>query len=280
MYNNASVFYITTKKSAKITALLSQYLPKRFKHRGQCILNAGGVWFNRKRVLTDRIIPEQGTLKVYVTEKQDEKYVLSKDQILFENNDFLILIKPPGVNSISDRSHLFWNITYGVKAYLMSQNSRYDPQPMTRLDLMVSGLMLFSKNKKSEKVLFNMTQNRKIKKIYHAYLEEKSDMPFCLRVQDKLSFIKKAKVDEDGKNAHSLFIKHKDGNAGEVLYSVVIFTGRRHQIRCHCSSYLSPIIGDKYYGSNHSLEGQNIKLISYGLNFFYQGEKFRFRLPS
>ena len=44
------------------------------------------------------------------------------------------------VNSISDRSHLFWNITYGVKAYLMSQNSRYDPQPMTRLDLMVSGL--------------------------------------------------------------------------------------------------------------------------------------------
>ena len=77
----------------------------------------------------------------------------------------------------------------------------------------------------------------------------KPDLPDCLRVKDKLSFLKKAKVSHDGKPSHTLFLKHKhDGQSNAVTYSAIIFTGRRHQIRAHAAHYLSPIRGDSFYG--------------------------------
>ena len=93
------------------------------------------------------------------------------------------------------------------------------------------------------------------------------------RIKDNISFKNKAIVDEEGKPAHSFFIQKTN-----ETYSVILLTGRRHQIRCHAAHYLSPIQGDTYYGSKIRLHNQKIALTSVGLNFFCQNKRYRVRL--
>lgn len=273
------MYYITAKIDTKVSDLLVLNLPDKFKDRFAIILKSGGVWYQRKRHLNDTIIPAKETIKVYVTATQGHQFILTKDMIFAEENDFLVVKKPPGINTVSDRSDLYWNLTSGIKQYFMDQGNLYDPQPMTRLDLMVTGLVLYPKNKEAEKSLFKMTQQRKIKKLYHATLSVKPDLPDCLRVKDKLSFLKKAKVSHDGKPSHTLFLKHNhDGCVNNVTYSAIIFTGRRHQIRAHAAYYLSPIRGDSFYGSKEPLPDAALELKAVGLNFSYKNKRYRFRL--
>ena len=128
---------------------------------------------------------------------------------------------------------------------------------------------------KDEKTLFRMMMDRKIGKVYLALMPRDALFPNRYRIHDSLSYTSKAVVSSSGKEAKSVFIKH--GSYGAVVgYSVVLLTGRRHQIRSHASTYLSPIIGDQLYGASDTVRNQPLALFAVGLNFRY-GEKKRIR---
>jgi 23S rRNA-/tRNA-specific pseudouridylate synthase len=83
---------------------------------------------------------------------------------------------------------------------------------------------------------------------------------------------------EKGKITDTLFIKLKETENADI-YSVFIFTGRRHQIRFHAAHYLSPVVGDILYGSEVRMPPDEIALMCRGYNIPWRKEQLKVRLP-
>ena len=283
MSTQAKKLFITPKTTDTVLNILENN--PQTKSNAHIILESGAVWYNKKRISDkNTIIKEKETLKIYTTSLQGTKFSLDPKRIIFENDDFIIVNKPPNLSTSSERSNIYFNLRYGVEAYInrniKNKNDWYKPQPLTRLDLHVTGLVLLSKNKTAEKELFRLTKERKIKKAYHAILPKLNTNPNCKRIKDKLDVKGPVRVSNTGKDSHSLFIKQSTSDSNYDYYTVILLTGRRHQIRVHASHYISPIIGDNQYGSIHSYKKNQIGLTSFGLNFKLFGKRYRIRLSS
>lgn len=270
-------FFITAKTDITLRQLLAVHLPPQTN--GETAITSGGVWKDKKRVMDpDYILRAGETVKVHISSFQGRTYTLPKEHIIFENQDFMVVYKPCDLNVHSVPSTFYHNLTYGVNRYLEQQGIEFQSTPVTRLDRPVEGLVIFPKNKSSEQQLFKMVRLRKIKKWYMAALES-SNGPQCLRIRDTLSnYGNRTFIDENGKEADSLFIKTQILEFAEI-YSVFIFTGRRHQVRFHSSHYIAPILGDFFYGSSIKWEPDDIALVCRGYNIPFRKEKYKIRLP-
>lgn len=274
LYRNAKRYFITATTDVAVADLLTEHLAGKADAR--VVLAAGAVWHDRQRI-TDpgHMIRGGETLRVYITPSQGKTYDFDPSTIVFETEDFMVVNKPAGITSISDRSNMTYNLTHGVRCYYRAQKINYDPTPINRLDFMVSGLTIYAKHKAAEKGLFRLMAERRIHKMYLAVLLPQENPPKIMRVRDTLSFQGKTIQDPAGREAETLFRfreKRPDGD----LYAVIPVTGRRHQIRFHAAAYLRPIIGDDLYGS---AKGQGaIALTAVGYNFSFKGKKYRIRL--
>jgi len=269
-------YFVTAKEDLPLIDLIEAALPKI--KSVQAVIESGGAWLENRRVFNpNTIIRKGGTITVMVSRFQGRQYRLEEKNIVFETREIIALYKPSGVNVQSDYSTVQYNLSYGLETLLKARGERYVPSPVTRLDLPVSGLVLYAKNKNAEQELFKLTRDRKIRKQYVAIVERNVDHK-CLRVRDKLGFRKgKASLDKFGKSAHSLFIKREE-IGGYDVFSTFIFTGRRHQIRFHASKYLSPILGDVEYGSESYGPQKHIGLFASGYNIPFRGRNYRIRL--
>ena len=275
-FNNAQKRFITAKTTQPLQALLKSHLPQ--DANPETVLNSGGVWLNKKRLENPAQPIEKGqTLIVYISPLQGDVCTLDPQWIVADYQDFLVVNKPAGITSVADRSNTKLNMTHAVGQYFQSQGLRYWPSPIMRLDYLVSGLMLYPKHKRAEKELFKLMANRQIHKSYTADLEPSPDPVSCLRISDKLAFTNKARVSEEGKVCESLFML-QESTAAYNRYTVILLTGRRHQIRAHAAHYLSPILEDSLYGKGKASDPKPLALRADKLNFSYQGERFRFRL--
>ncbi len=275
-YQNSKKYFLTAPRDERVLTLMQEYLPAL---PAETILFAGGVWLDRVRIESGAAMIRRGeTLRIYHCPNQGTEHVFDEADVVFENQDVLVVFKPAGIPSTWDRSTKQFNLTHGVREWLRKQGSTYEPTAINRLDFMVSGLVIFPKNKTAEKGLFRMTEQRQIGKVYRAHLAKSESAPNCLRVRDRISFLNKAKIDSEGKHAHTLFIKTGGTDVSDI-YSVFIFTGRRHQIRLHAATYLEPILGDGLYGSRFKDPNEVIALQCVGYNLVWKGEKIRVRLP-
>jgi len=270
-------FFITAKTDIALRQLLAEHLPPQTN--GETAITSGGVWKDKKRVMDPEYIIRAGeTVKIHISTFQGKIYTLPKEHIIFENQEFMVVYKPCDLNVHSVPSTFYYNLTYGVNQYLQQQGVEFRTVPVTRLDRPVEGLVIFPKNKTSEQQLFKLVRLRKIKKWYMAALES-SNGPQCLRIRDKISnYGNRTSIDENGKEADSLFIKTQTLEFADI-YSVFIFTGRRHQVRFHASHYIAPILGDFFYGSPVKWEPDDIALICRGYNIPFRKEKYKIRLP-
>ena len=270
-------YFVTAKADTPLRQLLEAHLPSTC--HVEIIITHGGVWKGKYRILDpNHTIRAQETVKVHTSSFQGNIYSLHRKQIIFEDLDLLVVYKPGNLNVHAVPSTYFYNLGYGVNQYLEKQGIRFQSTPVTRLDRPVEGLVIFPKNKNSARKLTDSLKNRKIKKWYMGALEHRHN-PTYLRIRDKIANDGyKTFLDENGKTADSLFIKIDSGKFADI-YSIFIFTGRRHQIRFHASQYLAPIIGDWFYGSSFKKEPDKIALVCRGYNIPYKGKNLKIRLP-
>jgi 23S rRNA-/tRNA-specific pseudouridylate synthase len=271
-------FFITAKTAIPLKQLLAAHLPDRYD--AETVITSGGVWKNKLRILKpSTIIQPRETLKIHTSPFQGKTYVLDPKHVIFENNDLLVVYKPCDLNVHAVPSSCIYHLAYGVNAYLKQRGIHFESTPVTRLDRPVEGLVIFPKKKSMERKLFQLIKERRIQKWYTAAIE-KYDSPKYQRIQDIISTDgKRTHLDKNGKKAHSLFVK-TESLVNVDLYSVFIFTGRRHQIRFHASHYMKPIIGDRLYGSSELLGPDEIALMCRGYNIPYRREVLRIRLSS
>lgn len=280
-----NIYYIAATEDTPLMSLLVSHLPNRHRSHIPALISSGGVWRDRQRI-TDpaQVIKKSETLKIYIEPGQELEYLVEPEHVVYENQDFLIVYKPGGVNVHAVPSTTLHHLAYGVDRYLEQKGIVFRSTPLTRLDMPVSGLVLFAAHKVAEKRLFRLIKRRRIKKWYLAALEKNSKSAGELgqkfiRLQDRVSSRdKRTAYDPDGKFADSLFA-YRGERGGADIYSVFTFTGRRHQIRYHASRYLAPILGDRLYHSEFRYGNNEIALLCYGYNIPFGGRHYRIRLP-
>ena len=93
------------------------------------------------------------------------KFPKFADQILFEDDDVIVVNKPPFLSSLDEREGGEINLLRLAKAY------SDDAQICHRLDKETSGALIIAKNADAYRSVSMQFEKRKVKKVYHAIIE-------------------------------------------------------------------------------------------------------------
>ncbi|MEK9726681.1 MAG: pseudouridine synthase [Candidatus Margulisiibacteriota bacterium] len=274
---NAKVKFITAKTSILLGQLLTLNFPKI---NVQKVICSGGVWKNTQRITTPGTKINAGeTIKVYLSPTQGYSYLFSKDLILSETKDWVVVYKEPLITVAMDRSNMHFNLMAGLNHYYGFQDYRQGVQPITRLDYRVGGLCLFSKHKNAERRLFMQMQQRRIKKRYIAVVNSNEPRQVRCAIINNISHKRQAFIDPLGKYAKTFFVYHKLKCSRYHLYHAITKTGRRHQVRFHASLSIGALVNDELYSSKYNDRHAPIGLIANELRFIWNGQKINIKLP-
>lgn len=183
------------------------------------------------------------TINIKNSGKMPEKFECENVKVAYNDEDILVLNKPPLMPVHESRNHRGDTLA-NVAACYMESDCAF--RAVYRLDRDTSGLVLIAKNELAASKLAG-----KIKKDYYAVVSGKFegrgtiDLPIR-RVQE--SIIERG-VFDDGERAitHYEAIKTDGEN---TLLKLNLETGRTHQIRVHFSHLGTPLLGDTLYGGN------------------------------
>jgi 23S rRNA pseudouridine955/2504/2580 synthase len=165
-----------------------------------------------------------------------------KNWILFEDDDYIVINKPPFLASLDDR-----NSRYNVN--MLAKNYWQDAQMCHRLDKDTSGVLLIAKHPEAYKHAAKQFEKRKVDKVYHAVVEGGHEFKNKV-VSAALLTTGKGKVivnKNKGKDSETSFTSLGVYNRYSLVECKPI-TGRMHQIRVHLAELNAPIIGDEFYG--------------------------------
>ena len=168
---------------------------------------------------------------------------------IFETKDFAIYDKPSGVLIHPSNRLTSYSLTHEIK-----HRFGKDANITHRLDKETSGIVIVSKNKKSEKEIKSLFEDRKVKKTYLCYVNGNIKETFIIdepilknRCFEEIKL--KVKIDKNGKSAVTEFKPLSyDPIKNITLLQAIPHTGRQHQIRVHLFHAGFPIIGDPIYG--------------------------------
>jgi len=162
--------------------------------------------------------------------------------ILFENEDYIVVNKPPYLSTLEDR-HEAQNILYLAKMHIP------DAQVCHRLDKETSGCLIIAKHPAAYRNTAIQFEDRKVNKIYHAVVDGIHEYKDTLVERGIIATTKGiARVNNlKGKPATTYFTTLRTYFAHSLIECRPI-TGRLHQIRVHLAYLKSPICGDELYG--------------------------------
>ena len=187
-------------------------------------------------------------------------------EILYEDNHIIVVVKPFNILSQSDDTKDIDMLTL-IKSYLKEKYNKPGNVYLGlvhRLDRPTGGIMVFAKTSKaaswlSEQIRLNLF-TKKYLAVVNGYLNEKSGVfeDYIFKKEDNSSIISK-----DGKYAKLEYEVLKEKN-DLSLVSILLHTGRHHQIRVQFASRNHPLYGDQRYGKASK---KQLALFAYYLSF-------------
>ncbi len=203
-----------------------------------------------------------------------------KPTIIFEDNHLIAAVKRSG-QTVQPEPNKPLSLEDEVKQYIKITHDKPGDVflgVIHRLDMPVSGIVLFAKTSKALIRMNEIFQQRAVKKIYIAKVENRPPKPNDLITH----FLKR----DDKKNFTKAFVTEvKDGYKSQLKYEVIetkgrysilkieLLTGRKHQIRAQLSAIGCPIVGDVKYGALKSNADQSISLHAAELSFEHPVKK-------
>lgn len=256
------------------------------------IIRIGKIRVNKKKVnffyrlktgdlLT---VPSVHSVKVHqisVCSKKDE--MLLQKSLIYEDDDILVLNKPPGI-AVHGGSGLKFNIIDGLRRIFFSKTKFLEL--VHRLDRDTSGVLLFAKNRITLTCLQKQWSLQTIQKEYLAVVIGLWDS--CITTVSISVLKKRLCADKNVSEMHCTGVKNKKNSKTcfkikeyfsnlATLLIINPVTGRTHQIRAHTQYAKHPIIGDRMYG-NYQI---NVKFKKLGLDrLFLHASKLSFVHPN
>ncbi|BDR59014.1 RluA family pseudouridine synthase [Xylocopilactobacillus apicola] len=176
-------------------------------------------------------------------------------EVIYEDNYFLAVNKPPFLPSIPKRGDDLDNVASRVKNYLYETTGEDFPiHLITRLDSDTSGVILFAKNSLSHSLFFKDKSGHGVDKEYFAVVKGQieQDLLLMLPLGRSPEFFLRRVISDQGKSSITL-VKVAQNYQEATALNVRLFTGRTHQIRAHLSAIEHPIYGDELYGGDRLL---------------------------
>jgi len=171
------------------------------------------------------------------------KYPSFKDLILFENDDYIVVNKPPFVASLDERGG-----SGEVNILRLAKQYSADAQVCHRLDKETSGAIIIAKTPEAYRSVAMQFEKRKVNKVYHAVVDGQFtfnelfiDLPILNDGNKSVTIDRK-----EGKRAETIFNSIKNYRHYTLVECKPI-TGRMHQIRIHLATQRAAIAGDDMY---------------------------------
>ncbi len=199
---------------------------------------------------------------------------LLENNILYEDNHLLVVIKPANTPVCKDSSK-DEDLLSILKDYLKEKYHKPGNVYLGlvhRLDRPVSGIMVFAKTSKAASRLAKQINDKQFKKTYYAVVTGNTKEKEILK-----DYLKK-----DEKNNTSYVTNEKEGKLSILEYEKVktvdnyslikinLLTGRHHQIRVQFAARNHPLYGDHKYNKAFINDNkENIALIAKKLSFYH-----------
>ncbi len=196
---------------------------------------------------------------------------MSELEILYCDTDTIAVQKPIGV--LSESTAACDGLPDLLAAKLRAMGQPADLYPIHRLDRGVGGVLLLARTKSAAAKLSADVANRKIEKEYRTVIHDRPpeasgeyfDLLFHDRTKNRSYVVNRMRHGVKDARLEYRILSSADTEDGELtLVSVILGTGRTHQIRVQFASRHLPLWGDDRYGRR---EKGNIALYCHRIAF-------------
>lgn len=198
-------------------------------------------------------------------------------RLLYEDAHLVVIVKPEGLLSVATD---FKNTCAHA---ILKRRAEQKVYPVQRLDRGTSGVMVFAYTQSTREGLQEQfkahTVEREYAGIVEGKLEQQTGTWKSYLVEDADYFMQSTQSSDEGKFSvtHYSLLKQTQTHA---LVRFRLETGRKNQIRVHCSEAGHPIAGDEKYGAKTN-PAKRLCLHAYKLGFVHPvtQKKMQFEIP-
>src|SRR5256714_7861710 len=250
----------TEQARQRLDRVLAEALPAFSRARLQTLIRDGFVSLNGKPP-RPRDLVRTGDV-VEMREPELEKVEAQPEQIkldvIFEDDDLLVLNKPAGIVMHPGAGHQQHTLVNALLAHCLNLSGiggKEHPGIVHRLDKETSGALIVAKNDATHRDLAKQFADRTTGKVYLALVAgtpRKSSGSIDAPIARHPVHRKKMSVAQRAGRAAKTEYRVLRSSSGASLVECTIHSGRTHQIRVHLHHVGHPLLGDKLYGGKRA----------------------------
>ncbi len=196
--------------------------------------------------------------------------------IVFEDDWLMVVDKPSGLLVIPTPKHEINTLTEFLNRELDGRGVEVNAYPCHRLDRETSGLILYAKGKKMQKLVMDEFKNRRVKKKYTAFVHG--------ALKNPSGEIKTNIFNRNKSRSEAALTKYRvlDERGSFTIVEAEPVTGRTNQIRIHFAKIAHPLVGESLYAfrKDFALKFKRVALHACELEFTHPVTKERLKFTS
>lgn len=210
------------------------------------IFRFGALYLDDKRITEDTALKPGQVLRVHLDPKRYPiENIIWNKRIVHEQEDFIILNKPPGVPVHATLDNCRENVLFQL-----GESLGEDIFLTHRLDVSTGGLMVYAKTKKFQAWFNKQIAAKKIKKVYRALTSAAPARGQHIHFMNDIPKLPKevSRQQQDGWLYCALDVLDvKPLSADRYDLKIELLTGRTHQIRAQLNDLGCGLINDNLY---------------------------------
>ena len=262
----------TVKEPMELMEFLAARMPDASRTKLKSLLSKRVVYVDNV-ITTQFNFPLQPGMKVKISKDKGRKEFSNRLlKIVYEDAYVIVVEKTEGLLSVNTERQKERTAYSILNEYVQRTNKRSRVYIVHRLDRDTSGLMMFAKDEKTQRVLrdnwHDIVTDRRYVAVVTGELEKNYDTVTSW-LTDKTLYVANSTYDDGGQKSITHYRTIKRGN-GLSLVELDLETGRKNQIRVHMQSLGHPLIGDGRYGGDIAPNPiGRLALHAFKLNFYH-----------